>query len=117
MGWTAVPLERIQEACERVRLHEFVEKLPQGYDTVYGSQGLQLSGGQMQRVALARALVRDPAILVLDEFTSALDRAMDREILDDLFATFRDQTVICITHSPVVAARFQRTVYLHEFLP
>lgn len=114
MGWTAVPLDRIYEACARVRLHETIEKLPQGYDTILGEKGIQLSGGQMQRIALARALVRDPAILVLDEFTSALDRTVEREILDDIFATFRAQTVICITHSPSVAARFQRTVYLPE---
>lgn len=112
MGWTAVPLERIREVCETVRLRETVENLPQGYETLLGEKGAQLSGGQMQRIALARALVRDPAILVLDEFTSALDRHVEREILNDIFTALSGQTIICITHSPIVAGRFQRILYL-----
>lgn len=114
VGWPHVPFDRIQEAAHQVRLHEVVEALPQGYDTVLGRAGLTLSGGQLQRLALARALVRDPEILVLDEFTSALDRTMERDILDDLLTRFERQTVICITHSPTVAARFPRVLNLPQ---
>ncbi|MEN6617002.1 MAG: peptidase domain-containing ABC transporter, partial [Syntrophorhabdus sp.] len=63
---------------------------------------------------LARAVVRDPEILVLDEFTSGLDPMVEKEILDDLFTIFRNQTIICITHKKSVADRFERIIHLHD---
>ncbi|OGV70678.1 MAG: hypothetical protein A3K19_33240 [Lentisphaerae bacterium RIFOXYB12_FULL_65_16] len=114
LGWHQVPFDRIQDAARQVQLHEVIEALPHGYDTVLGRDGLALSGGQLQRLALARALVREPEILVLDEFTSALDRALEREILDELLSRFERQTIVCITHSPVVAARFSRVLNLPQ---
>ncbi|MBF0529709.1 MAG: ATP-binding cassette domain-containing protein, partial [Deltaproteobacteria bacterium] len=102
-GWYGAPLDVIIDIAKRVRLHETILSLPYGYDTVIGAHGLEMSGGQLQRLALARALVRDPAILLLDEFTSALDRGTEEEILNDLLQNFQKQTILCVTHSPAVA--------------
>ena len=86
-------------AAKRSYAHQFISNLPQGYDTVIGERGLGLSGGQRQRIALARAMLRDPAILILDEATSAVDiqdEALIRKAIEE-FA--RDRTTFLITHS------------------
>ncbi len=114
MGWYGVPLDRIKEAASLVRMNDVIERLPMHYDTVYAEDGTNLSGGQKQRIALARALIRDPHILVLDEFTSGLDPQVEKEILDDMFALFEKQTIICITHKQSVADRFQRTITIGQ---
>ncbi len=101
-----------REVAGLVRMSEAIEKLPRGYDSVFGEESLNLSGGQKQRLALARALIRDPHILVLDEFTSGLDPETEKEILDDLFLIFRAQTIVCITHKQAVADRFDRVFYM-----
>jgi len=111
-GWYDVPRDIIVDAARRVGLHEAILRLPQGYDTPLRAEGTTLSGGQRQRLALARALVRDPEVLLLDEFTSALDRATEEALLDDLLAGFRNQTILCVTHSEAVASRFDRIVHL-----
>jgi ABC-type multidrug transport system fused ATPase/permease subunit len=112
MGWYNVPDENVTKALAVARLADAVRALPQGVETIMGENGFGLSGGQRQRLAMARALVRDPAILVLDEFTSALDRAVQKEILDDLLSIFKTQTIVCVTHSEEVARRFDRIVRL-----
>jgi ABC-type multidrug transport system fused ATPase/permease subunit len=112
MGWHNVPEKLVRDAVGKVGMHEAVTKLPQGYATVLGERGVNLSGGQAQRLALARAIIRDPAILVLDEFTSALDRELEDEIIEDLFANSATRTLICVTHSPTLASRFDRIISL-----
>jgi ATP-binding cassette subfamily B protein len=90
--------EQIMAAAQAAQAHEFIARLPQGYDTVVGEQGLTLSGGQRQRVALARALVTDPRLLVLDDATSAIDPRLEAEIHAALRAVMRGRTTLIIAH-------------------
>lgn len=89
---------RIRAAARLARADEFVERLPHGYDTVVGEQGLTLSGGQRQRIALARALLRDPAVLVLDDATSAIDTRVEAEIHDALRTAAHRPTTLIVAH-------------------
>ena len=90
--------EQIMAAARAAQAHEFIARLPQGYDTVVGEQGLTLSGGQRQRVALARALITDPRLLVLDDATSAIDPRLEAEIHAALRAVMRGRTTLIIAH-------------------
>ena len=90
--------EQVLAAARAAQAHEFIERLPLGYDTVVGEQGLTLSGGQRQRVALARALVTDPRLLVLDDATSAIDPRLEAEIHAALRAVMRGRTTLIIAH-------------------
>lgn len=112
MGWYHVPAELVTNAVKTVRMHETVTELPNGYDTVLLKNGIHLSGGQAQRLALARAMIRTPDVLLLDEFTSALDGKNEKDILNDLLSIFSANTVICVTHSEDVAAHFDRVIHL-----
>ncbi len=85
-------------ACQKARLHAFIESLPQGYQTVVGERGVRLSGGQAQRLALARAFLKDAPILLLDEPTSNLDPQLDREILEILSQLSENKTQFVIAH-------------------
>jgi ABC-type multidrug transport system fused ATPase/permease subunit len=91
--------EEIVAASKRAYAHEFVAKLPDGYDTVIGERGLGLSGGQRQRIALARAMLRDPAILILDEATSAADIQAESLLRKAIEEFARNRTTFLITHS------------------
>jgi ABC-type multidrug transport system fused ATPase/permease subunit len=88
----------IEWAAAAARAAEFIDRLPRGYDTVVGERGVTLSGGQKQRVAIARALLMDPRILILDEFTSAVDAATERLIRAALNELMRDRTTFVIAH-------------------
>jgi ATP-binding cassette subfamily B protein len=90
--------EQIIAAAKAAQAHEFIGRLPKGYDTVIGEQGLTLSGGQRQRVALARALVTDPKILLLDDATSAIDPRLEAEIHAALHEIMRGRTTLVIAH-------------------
>jgi ABC-type bacteriocin/lantibiotic exporter with double-glycine peptidase domain len=81
-----------------VGAHNFIQRLPQGYNTQLGERGLGLSTGQRQLICIARALIRNPRILILDEATSALDPATEEQLLRQLKANRRGRTVIMITH-------------------
>jgi subfamily B ATP-binding cassette protein MsbA len=91
-------LEDVQSAARQANAHEFIERLPKGYDTIVGDRGLKLSGGERQRIAIARALVRDPQILIFDEATSALDNQSEVLIQEAIARIACDRTVILIAH-------------------
>ncbi len=87
----------IRRACELARVDEFLQELPEGYETVLGDDGVQLSGGQRQRVALARALLTDAPIIILDEATSDLDSHLEADIHEAIEET-ADRTIVAIAH-------------------
>ena len=74
----------VEEAARQAGIHDFIETLPDGYDTLVGERGLTLSGGQRQRLAIARALLKDPRILILDDATSSVDASTEAQIKDAL---------------------------------
>ncbi|TSE33944.1 ABCB family ABC transporter ATP-binding protein/permease [Tepidimonas taiwanensis] len=90
--------EEVREAARAAHILDFIERLPQGWQTVVGERGLKLSGGEKQRVAIARTLLKNPPILILDEATSALDSANERAIQAELRRLARDRTTLVIAH-------------------
>jgi ABC-type transport system involved in Fe-S cluster assembly fused permease/ATPase subunit len=88
----------IEQAARLAQVHDFVLRLPEGYDTRVGERGLKLSGGEKQRVAIARTILKNPRILVLDEATSALDTRTEQEIQAALRAVARNRTTLTIAH-------------------
>jgi ATP-binding cassette subfamily B protein len=97
-GVPDVPQELVEAAARAAQAHEFVEELPNGYDTVIGERGITLSGGQRQRLAIARALVIDPRVLILDDATASVDATTESQIRDGLVEALRDRTTIVIAH-------------------
>ena len=90
--------DQIVQAARLAQAHEFIEQLPQGYDTIIGERGITLSGGQRQRVAIARALVVDPRILILDDATASVDATTESKIREGLREAMRNRTTIIIAH-------------------
>ncbi|SEE92401.1 ABC transporter ATP-binding protein [Ruania alba] len=88
----------IEQAARAAQVHDLIESLPQGYDTVVGARGYRFSGGEKQRMAIARTLLRDPKVLVLDEATSALDNETERAVQDALDVASRGRTTLTIAH-------------------
>jgi ABC-type multidrug transport system fused ATPase/permease subunit len=90
--------EEVYAAAREAHCHEFIARLPQGYDTFVGERGVKLSGGERQRIAVARAILKDAPILVLDEATSSLDSESEALIQDALDTLMQGKTVIAIAH-------------------
>ena len=95
---------QVANAVKRAGAAGFIDRLPEGVETIAGEMGAKLSGGQRQRIALARALVTEPALLILDEVTSALDPETEREIVANIKELTRDYTIITVTHRPAWTA-------------
>ncbi len=90
--------EEVIEAAKKARAHEFIEKKQAGYDELMGVAGANFSGGERQKIALARAILRNPHILVLDEFTSAIDTQSEADIHDAIKEFVKGRTTFLITH-------------------
>jgi ATP-binding cassette subfamily B protein len=97
-GVPNVPPELVEAAARAAQAHAFVERLPEGYETVIGERGVTLSGGQRQRIAIARALVIDPRVLILDDATASVDATTEAEIRAGLTEAMRNRTTIVIAH-------------------
>jgi len=97
-GRPDLPTQRVEEAARAANAHDFIKRLPLGYDTVVGELGVQLSGGERQRIAIARALLKDAPILILDEATSALDAESERAVQGAIERLMRGRTVVVIAH-------------------
>lgn len=104
----------IMEAAKAAQIHDFIQSLPEGYDTQVGERGLKLSGGEKQRVGIARTLLKNPPILLLDEATSALDSETEQEIKSALMAAGRGRTVLTIAHRLSTIAEADRIVVLEQ---
>jgi ABC-type multidrug transport system fused ATPase/permease subunit len=104
----------IEAAAVAAQAQDFIQRLPQGYDTLIGDQGIRLSGGQRQRIALARALLKDPPILVLDEATAMFDPEGEAAFIEECGAVLADRTVILITHRPASLALADRVLRMRH---
>lgn len=100
--------EEIERATQLAGADEFVERLPEGYETMIGERGYSLSGGQRQRIAIARAILADPKVLILDDATSAVDATKEHEIRAALAEVMRGRTTLVIAHRPATIALADR---------
>ena len=97
-GQPEVQLQLVEEAARNALAHDFILRMPQGYDTVIGEKGFRLSGGERQRLAIARAILKNAPILILDEATSALDAESESLVQAALANLMQDRTVLVIAH-------------------
>ncbi|WP_211588935.1 ABC transporter ATP-binding protein [Allorhizocola rhizosphaerae] len=113
-GRPSAELEDIRRAAEAAGAHEFIEGLPDGYDTVVGERGYTLSGGQRQRLAIARALLVNPPILILDDATSAVDVAVEQRIHDALKTLLSGRTTLIVAHRLSTIALAERVLLVED---
>jgi ATP-binding cassette subfamily B protein len=106
--------EQIEQAARDAQIHDFIMRLPDGYDTQVGERGLKLSGGEKQRVGIARTLLKNPPILLLDEATSALDTETEQEIQGALARAAEGRTVLTIAHRLSTVADADRIIVLED---
>jgi ABC-type bacteriocin/lantibiotic exporter with double-glycine peptidase domain len=104
LGFDASQLE-VERACKIANIHEFIERLPDGYATMLSYRGGNLSGGQKQRLGIARAVLRRPDVILLDESTSALDAETRESVINNLLEEFKDRILVFVTHDEFVTSR------------
>jgi len=104
----------VEEAARNALAHDFIQRMPQGYDTVIGEKGFRLSGGERQRIAIARAILKDAPILILDEATSALDAESESLVQAALANLMKHRTVMVIAHRLSTIRRANRIVVLED---
>ena len=108
------PMEQVERAARLAGASEFIDALPNGYDTVIGEHGFSLSGGQRQRIAIARAVLADPRILILDDATSSVDPTKEHEIRAALAEVMDGRTTLIIAHRPATIALADRVVLIGD---
>jgi subfamily B ATP-binding cassette protein MsbA len=113
-GQPEVKLSLVERAARNALAHEFILRMPQGYDTIIGEKGFRLSGGERQRMAIARALLKDSPILILDEATSALDAESESLVQAALANLMQDRTVVVIAHRLSTIRRAHRIAVLED---
>ncbi len=106
--------ESIETAARQARAHGFISQLPKGYDTLVGEQGLTLSGGQRQRIAIARAILRDPAILILDEATSMIDGESEAQIAEAIGEFSESRTCLIVAHRRSTITSADRIIVMRD---
>jgi ATP-binding cassette, subfamily B, bacterial len=106
--------DELREACRAAGIDAFISSLPLGYDTVVGERGAALSSGERQRLAIARAFLANPAVLILDEPTAALDPASEQQVIAGYEALMRGRTTIVITHRFELACQADRAIVLRD---
>jgi ATP-binding cassette subfamily B protein len=106
--------EKIHQVAKKAKSLEFIEKLPQQFETMVGERGVKLSGGEKQRIALARAFLEDAPIVVLDEATSALDSITEKQIQTAIFDLIENKTAIIIAHRLSTILRMDRIIVLEN---
>ena len=109
-----MPLAKVQEAAQKSLAHDFILRMPQGYDTVIGEKGVRLSGGERQRLAIARAILKNAPILILDEATSALDTESEAFVQAALANLMQDRTVFVIAHRLSTVRHASRIIVLEH---
>jgi ATP-binding cassette subfamily B protein len=113
-GIAGVSDAEIEAAARLAHAHDFIQALPQGYDTLVGERGATLSGGQRQRIAIARAAIRQAPILILDEPTTGLDKESEKAVIDALQRLSAHRTTFLITHDLDFATRADIIIYLEN---
>jgi subfamily B ATP-binding cassette protein MsbA len=109
-----IPEERIISAAQAAYAHDFITRMPEGYDTIIGEKGIKLSGGERQRLAIARALIKNPPILILDEATSALDSESERLVQSALENLMANRTTFVIAHRLSTVRKADQIIVLDE---
>jgi ATP-binding cassette subfamily B protein len=104
----------VEAAARAAAAHDFVHRLPQGYDTFVGERGVMLSGGQKQRIAIARAILRDAPVLLLDEATSALDAESEQAVQHAVAEMAADRTTIIVAHRLATVKQADRILVFEE---
>jgi subfamily B ATP-binding cassette protein MsbA len=113
-GQPDVKAEVVEEAARNALAHDFIRRMPQGYDTVIGEKGFRLSGGERQRIAIARAILKNAPILILDEATSSLDAESESLVQEALGNLVQGRTVIVIAHRLGTIRRANRIAVLED---
>jgi len=106
--------EDVIRACKAAQIYEFIERLPEGWDTKVGERGLKLSGGEKQRVAIARCLLKDPPVVLLDEATSSLDTVTEQNVQEAILKLGRNRTCIVIAHRLSTIAHAEQIIVLNK---
>jgi len=113
-GQPEMKFDLVEQAARNARAHEFIQRMPQGYDTIVGEKGFRLSGGERQRIAIARAILKNAPILILDEATSSLDAESEALVQEALGNLIQNRTVVVIAHRLSTVRRATRIAVLED---